>query len=291
MIKRYIFILCIFSHQYTVHAEVKPLLRWYQYDLPPYHILRGDLAGQGPLDLMLSLWKDTLPDYDHKDIPVNTTRMLREFSSTRDHRCITGSFIFPESTPNWLWSAPIYVEPPVLLVTRKKIWEQLGKPDSIEFENLLTRQSLKFGHFDGRIYTGKIDQAIQHASQYDHVITVASHASGESLMKMLNRKRVDYILGFITEIQWLNLSKQQDYSTHFKTIRLKHHQELQSVHVGCVNTNWGKQTIDALNRTITPENQSKIWQRYSRWINDSMLIEYFLNIQRDFFTRQTIDNE
>lgn len=258
-------------------------IQWFQYDLPPYHILRGQYVGQGPLDHMFKLWQQALPEYQHNTIPVNTTRMLREFTSNRNYRCITGSFIFPVSSKNWLWSKPVYVEPPALIVTRNDIWTKLNKPESIDFDTLLKDPNLIFGHFDGRIYSGQIDQKVQSIINNKNIVTIATHASGESLMKMLHRRRVDYILEYLPEIHWLGLSKQLGYTEDFATIKLKNHKTLMPVHVGCVKSEWGKGIINRLNQVITVGNRKLIWHYYEQWLKKPALKKYFHDIQVKHF--------
>lgn len=271
--------LALASGGWAANGEV---VNWYRYDLPPYHILRGEHARTGPLDHMFKVWKETLPGRQHLTHSVNITRMSREFRSRKDHRCITGSFIFPESRSTWLWSRPIYVEPPAVIVTRHDTWERWGRPQSIDFRALLANGEFRFGHFD-RIYGGLIDRQITDAKDRDHVLTVASHASGESLMKMLHRGRVDYILAYLPEIRWLSLSRQMGYAEDFVTVLVENHATLSPVHVGCVDTPWGRATMEKLNSAITPEMRQQVWEHYQRWLSNPKHSRYFEQTQTRYF--------
>ncbi len=273
------------------HSEPSKQILWFQYDLPPYHILRGKYVGQGPLDYMFQRWRNSLPEYRHVSIPVNTTRMLREFNSNRDYRCITGSFAFPQSKENWLWSKPIYVEPPAVVVTRNDVWAKLNKPKSIDFDNLLNHSDLIFGHFDGRIYSGEIDQQIESVINNENIISIATQASGESLMKMLHRRRVDYILEYLPEIHWLTLSKQLGYAKDFATIALKNHKSLLPVHVGCVKSQWGEKIIQRLNQAINNDTRQQIFQHYENWLAKPSLKKYFHNVQQRYFNSLNNENQ
>ncbi len=282
MFTRFLLLFLLFYSAFSWSESAKQI-QWFQYDLPPYHILRGQYIGKGPLDYMLRLWQQTLPEYQHSALPVNTTRMLREFTSNRNYRCITGSFVFPISMENWVWSKPIYVEPPAVIVTRQDVWKKLKRPDSIDFDSLLKNPNLIFGHFDGRIYSGEIDQKVQSIINNNNIITIATHASGESLMKMLHRERVDYILEYLPEIHWLGLSKQLGYTKDFATIKLKNHKTLMPVHVGCVKTEWGEGIINRLNQVITVDNRKLIWHQYKQWLKKTSLKKYFDSVQVDYF--------
>lgn len=264
-------------------ARSETIITWYRYDLPPYHILRGEFVGQGPLDYVFELEKQWLSDFRHTTIAVNTTRMNREFLSRKDHRCITASFIFPVSVPGWTWSNAIYVEPPAVVVGNDQAITPLAKNDSVDFEVLLAQENLKFGHFDGRIYGGIVDPLIEEYLDKPNFISVSSYASGESLMRMLNRGRVDFILEFLPEIHWLNLSGQLTTQTKLSNFKIIGHEPLSPVHIGCVNTDWGNKIIARVNKAITPSVRATIWEKYEKWLYTDFAINHFRNAQQQYF--------
>ncbi len=268
----------------NAESKSKQLITWYMYDLPPYHILRGDFKGQGPLDYIYSTWQMLLPNYQHKPVPVNIKRMLREFNSTKDYRCITSSFKFPESLEHWVWSKALYVEPPAVIVANNKVVNSHTTGDSADFAELLADKSIVFGHFDGRIYSGKLDNLIKKNIGQPNVLSVSSYAPGESLMRMLQRGRIDYILEYLPEIHWLKLSNQLDKKLNFSALSITNHQTLSPVFVGCVASQWGQQTILQLNEKITDNFRKLIWRKYEKWLYSDFAITHFRQAQKQFFS-------
>jgi len=258
-------------------------ITWFRYDLPPYHILRGEYKGQGPLDYIHELEKQWLSDHQHKTINVNVTRMLREFSTPGARRCITSSFIFPASLEHWVWSHAMYVEPPAVIIANAKVVERHGNNYAVDFESLIKDETLKFGHFDKRIYSGKIDQLINEQIGKSHILPVASYAPGESLMRMLQRGRVDYIIEYLPEIHWLMLSDQQEDNISLSTLKIEGHDSLSPVHIGCAKSEWGEETIKRLNKEINANIRQKVWQKYERWLHSDFAISIFRDAQERYF--------
>lgn len=261
----------------------RPKLKWYMYDLPPYHVMRGEFIGQGPLDLMRDTWVKSLPDIDHQFFPVNISRMSREFKQSKPGLCITGSFIFPESRGNWVWSEAIYIEPPASIVIRSDTWEEIGRPRSVSLESLLEDPTIRFGHFGQRIYGNQIDRLLERFEARPDFITVTTRASGETLMKMLYRHRVDFILEYLPEIKWLVKSKQVESEGQFETVDIEGHQQLSPVHVGCTNTEFGRRVIARLNDVIDESFRLKVWRNHKLWLPSAREGERFLEYQRQYF--------
>jgi len=278
-------------------------ITWYMYDLPPYHILRGADKGTGPLDFIYQQWQTLLPTYDHQPVAVNTTRMVREFQSDKDHRCITSSFIFPQSKDHWVWSKAIYVEPPAVIVTRRSLVSTFmkqygvdidGTPcqdcDSriVDFRKMIATQSLRFGHFEGRIYSGFVDALINDKIDHEHVISVSTYAPGEGLMRMLQRGRVDYIVEYLPEIHWLSRSNQLEADRELIALKIAEHHALSPVHVGCTNTAWGNGIIEKLNQQITPQFRALVGQAFEPWLLDDFNVTHFREAQSRYFDKSTV---
>ena len=274
--------LLMLSPLHGEEAETKTL-RWYMYDLPPYHIMRGEFVGQGPLDLMRDTWLQVLTDYQHQTYPVNVPRMIREFQQSRPGLCITGSFAFPESKNNWVWSEPIYVEPPASVVLRKETWESLGSPEAVDLKALLLDPTLNYGHFTYRIYGDEIDRLLRQYRERPDFIEVTTRASGETLMKMLYRGRIDFILEYLPEVKWLVKSEQVPADALFETVKIKGHEQLSPVHVGCTDTPVGRQVIAQLNRVIDSEFRLRVWNNHKLWLPNSRTAEEFMSYQYQYF--------
>ncbi len=276
-------LLAFLMFQRQVYA--KDVIIWNQLNVAPFHITTGELKGEGYGDKILEFWRAVLPEYKHEIRVMNFPRLIEELKDPENNNCTASLIKMPAIADHRAWGRKLYIVPPMLIVTRPEVLsKKLGNLSEISFEDLINRRELKFGYVTTQNYSKDIDTIIAKNKGQKNLYGISSGSQVKSLLLMINKKRIDWMVAWPHEAAWFLKSEQtKTDKLSFATIAIKGFKADYSAFPNCSKNEWGKKIIDKINSNITPEIRKKFHSFYESWLIDKNSIDLFRSIQKEEF--------
>ncbi len=242
------------------HAEDKETITWYSADFPPLSIPNGPKKGKGYNDLQVNMLINRLDNYEAKYRTANFKRIVQQIQK-QEKACCASLIKKPEREIFMEFSIPWRVSFNNGIIfnkaDRNKFASYIDKNGIISLKRIIDDGNLKLGISHGRSYKKEIDQIIDKVRKSEHVVEQAGQDVFQGLLYMLRKGRVDYILGYPHEAQYIasKMGKAEYFSFHTMAEIAKPYT---IAYVGCPKNQWGKAVIKAANKIIkeirvTPE--------------------------------------
>jgi uncharacterized protein (TIGR02285 family) len=260
-------------------------ITWYHANFPPVTIPYGPDAGTGFYDRITQFIIQRLDGYEHDFQVANFKRIISEIRSQAPVCCAT-LYKTPEREKYVAFSMPVVVVLPSGIIARKtdagKLSAYVAEDNRISFERVMQDGQFSVGVAKGRAYTGAIDTILDRYRSSPLVIERAGKDVFKGLFEMLLAGRVDLIIGYPTEAQYVGRTMGQDDRVVFHPVA-EMSQNYTLGHVGCPKNEWGRtiiRQVDAILETYrsTPEFTGF----YEHWI-DAQTIPAYRQITRDVF--------
>ncbi len=263
-----LFLVCLFAVCFNLYGN--PSIYWAVTDFPPFYIQNGAYKEKGPADLVQTLLQSNMAEYDHKRVLVNVERMQVMFA-TEHNVCNTAMLQTPERRDSMYFSRiPIGVVLSSGIVILRKKRHLFPPGDKIALSDVLRTRQFIGGMSSGRHYGMKVDEMLagnQHESRL-------LHRSGEDinmgLLGMLARGRVDYILAYDNEINYLLKQQHLPFGRDdFMFIPLSEQPEFQLVYAACSKTPFGAKVIDKIDAVLKNKVHNPEYKEYwTPWFSD-----------------------
>ena len=263
-------------------AQAKQVLVWLLRDLPPLTIFEGPQKGRGVIDQLMPALIASLPEYEHSILRVNRARglqMLQEPTFTCDP-----SLLWSQERTRWIaYSSPSLRIMSNGLAVRRQDREALApfiQDGEIDLAALLASDGKKLGVVAERSYGQNVDQWLKQAPAQALTAHYGNDALG-SLLQMQRLGRLSALLGYWAEIRYQAQQQGIDPAAlSFYPIRQTPH--YQSLHIGCSDTEEGRQVIARINQTLHTLDLQQLSESYAAWLDTSMRGAYREEI-RGFF--------
>ena len=174
---------------------------WMVSDFPPAHVLSGDGAGTGILDLEIRYFSEQMADFTHG---TKLTPNIRAWALLKDHDgiCIAGAIDLPERRQYALYSRHVAmaVLGPQLLVRRDRIERFAAFRNAegeIDLAALAAAPSLRAARTNDRPLGPAIDRFSNSASG-----NLAHLPSSTQAVTMLEKGHIDYAFGYANELTY-----------------------------------------------------------------------------------------
>lgn len=274
-------------------AFAKEEIHWVDVNIPPYHhIQTGDLdlfsetlePHDGITDRLLQLLADALPKYTHKHTIVPTARLL-SFLEKGHNVCNPAMKITPDRKEYIVFSQrPSIIAPSNGITIRAEDQNLFGEPPVV-FERLLNSPNLVLGIEFGRAYGPEIDQLLTRYKASDSVYERFSSPAYFGLIKMLMRKRVDYVLGFPMEFSYVKHTRKLTQDIAF--LPLKEPEEFSYSYVGCSKTAAGRQLITEVDKALARIRKTEDYREaIERWLPPVLHESFRQHYKEEFLTHQ-----
>ena len=224
------------------HAESDEIT-WRIIDWPPFYIVDGPQAQQGLYDNIIHDLSMALSEYDHNLLEMSTPRALFEIQKGR-------KVCHPSALANTdaiLSSVNSFLLPHRIIIKHDQAdnFVSLLNPDnSLSLKKLL--QSNKFGGLSKNRYTSSLNKIID---QYPSSRFYKS-PNYSSLVDMLIRERIDYILEYVPITQFAAGPHNQLTSYAISETQDQH---FIPVHIACPKNSWGKAVIKKINLALNKQ--------------------------------------
>jgi len=183
-------------------ADAAERINWIVTDFPPGHVVNGDQAGTGIIDLEISYFADHLPEFIHV---TKETANIRAWAllKQKDGICIADAIDLPERR-----QFAVYTRLPSMaalgpqLLTRRdqaaRFAPYRNAAGEIDLNELAANASLRAARTSDRPLGVAIEQFTSNPGQS----RLATLPTSRQAVMMLDKSRVDYAFGYANEITY-----------------------------------------------------------------------------------------
>lgn len=260
----------------------KDTLIWLLRDFPPLTIASGPQQGLGAIDRLMPLLIARMPEYEHQILRVNRARgmqMLNEPSFTCDP-----TLLWTEArAKSIIFSIPTYAVISNGMVIRREDASRFSpfiESGQVDLGALLASQTIKLGVVAERSYGPVIDQILHNAAAAGLSPHYGNDAVG-SLLQMERLGRLQALISYWPEARYQAVQQSID-PEDLAFYPIKGTAKYQFAHVGCSNTDQGRQAMEIINREMRVLRQSKLIDFYAEWLDPQSRVEYLQDAKAFF---------
>jgi uncharacterized protein (TIGR02285 family) len=237
----------------SASAEEMPKFGWLAVDLPPFAITSGPQAHTGYVDQIIALLQTKFTGYQHSITYGNSSRIEQEMKRGRN-TCTVSMLRTPAREQYMVFSKPfLRIMPNGIITLRSQIDRLTGGRDStapLALADLIADKHLTLGLVQGRVYGAQLDHAIQSAMQQDstHIQVLSGSNVGEGLYRLLQRKTIDYMIGYPEEEQYFFKRYTNPQATAY--LAISENSALVDHSFGCSKTAWGRQRVEQMDHLL-----------------------------------------
>lgn len=262
---------CLVSNLYADQKNDDTVITWGEPHFPPYVITKGENENNGIDDLIKQDVSEHLTGFTHVFRNANYAKILDEIKKQK-HVLITPLFKTLEREKYVHYSSiPSYLVLPNGVIInkedKKRFTPYLTHENTLDIEQLITSEKISIGINLGRSYSGILDEMIvKHGSSF---YKKSSVDLSESMLKMLQARRFDAMLGFPVEARFVAEKAGINYNA-FEVLPVKGMVPYSAVYFGGPKTEWGKNVIEKLNKILMKDGTiARYVKFYEGWLNDT----------------------
>lgn len=261
-------------------------IRWLGIDLAPMMMLDGPQAGTGYLDEIMNTVRPLFPGYKQSIVYGNSARLEQQMK-LGGNTCTVAMLQTPARAKFMVFSKPFARIIPNGVITLKSLEPKFNafrdSYGNISLTKASADSSLRFGLAQGRVYGGKIDPLIKPLlgpPVAPQVMLLGSTNIGEGLYRMLQRGRVDYMLGYPLEEQYF-LQRYADVKSATVFLPVAEAGPLIDRHFACAKSPWGEQRVAEMNRHLeSKELRQKLQSIYESHLSSDARSLYRFWLER-----------
>ena len=251
MKKTIVFILLsMVIHCSTAWAE--ETMTWLVTNWPPLQMLEGPDKGKGRYDAFMELYREHLPQYEHKTIEMNWSRFWTDIKEGKNV-CSIFAVYSKDRAEFAEYSELATVGIPLRIVMRQSDMEKLGNPESISLIDLLEDDRFKGTLVNKRSYFAILDPILEEHHRNIKRISV----SDKNLIRMILSGRTDYTLEYSYVANYLAEKYKTEYDTKIGSIAIKELPPVVSAYLACPKNEWGKKVIKDFNAALSKLKHTK----------------------------------
>ncbi len=268
-------------------AAAEETVAWMEVIFPPGYIQEGPFKGQGYEDVVTDILQENLPEYRHEVMMGNVARMFHEFKQKKNV-CNVALFKTPEREKFMHFSIPSTFTLPNRLIALAGGSESLHEGSAVSLDALL-KKDVRLGVSRGRSYGKPIDKVLKKYESDGSVFLHSGEDVFQSLLKMLLKGRLDYMLGLPEEAVYVaERMGVKDKIVTFQIQESKGGYDAWLGHVACSKTDWGKRLIDRINTILLKQRPTDRYRMaYERWLDENS-IKIYSRLYDDVFLKTSV---
>lgn len=239
---------------FSAIANSSATLEWVINTAPPFHIVSGELEGQGICDVLMDVIDEAIPELKSNRTIFPQTRITQQFDRNQN-QCFPCMIHRPTSTSATYTEPTHFYYPHGIITTQAHaaiIIEKYGSPVSLE--SLVRDDSFQLGYPAGRRYP-----SLQHivdgfaGTEITRVVHTGENATA-AILAMIKSGRIDYTIDY----QILNNFDASTSNTAALTFLPIAETEGSYVlgAIGCTNNEWGRGMVNAINQVLPQVRQN-----------------------------------
>jgi len=248
-------------------------ITWLDFEFPPFYVHAGPDEGNGMGDYVVERLIAGLPDLHHRRQTASPTRILHEVSAGR--RVCSAAYIrTPERERVMTFSIPDLLLPPNGITVRREALARFGPSGTaVSLATLLGDESLRLGVAAGRSYGAGIDAALAAVEGQPQVYVRQGEDLYESLVQMLVRGRLDYVLGYPYEARYV--ARTLGLGDAIVNLPLVEAPDYTFAHVVCPKNDWGRALVGRIDAVLRRERPTDAYRAaIERWLDPDMLVAF-----------------
>lgn len=261
MMNKLILMLSLISFSITIHS--KETIIWRVTDWPPMYILEGPDKGKGLYDELITMFQKALPEFNHKNVVMNTTRAVRQMDKG-DNYCHTS-----------------------VMMKRVKGKYSISKLNSILLAHRIIIRSDKKGLIDNPSIMS-IDDLIQNPILKGGLTSFRTHNALKKYEKDKEKLKLMYIEGAYKQMLHVLFLGRVDYTIQYTPVVRYHEKQFKklgitdyidikeslsdpyiNVYTACADTEIGRKVISKVDKVIEAERlKKKLEEIQLRWYDE-----------------------
>ena len=262
-------------------AGAKEVVYWQTVNWPPFQILRGKDAGKGRLNVIIAMFQDRLPQYEHRNIEMNWARY---WEKVKGGSLILNSLAIKteERSRFAVFSKVMTFTLPHRIVLKKETIENAGNPESVAFSGFIR---------DPR-FSGVIEQKRSYSPALDRILE-ATGAGGnlqrkslaaENILNMILSGRTDYTIEYPFVVEYLMKKKSPPNTVRMGSIRIEELPRYITARVAAPRTPVGEKVIEDIDRIVGKITATRQYLELHRmWHSDPIELQQIEAIYEELF--------
>lgn len=257
----------------SVGAQQDPKqITWLEMGFPPFYVPDGKDAGMGIADQVTRVLRERMPGWSHRSEAANPAEISARIRAG-EQVCTAAYIRTPQREQYMEFSVPDLLLPPNGITIRREDLARFGGGQPASLATLLDNPALRLGVAQGRAYGDEIDALLQQHKKDRHVYSRFGEDVYGTLLDLLLRKGVDYIIGYPYEAAFH--ARQRGLEDSIVSLVVQENPTLTRAHVACPRTEWGRTTVAAIDRVLREVRPTAEYRGFvERWLGAELRQPY-----------------
>lgn len=242
---------------------------------PPFFIHEGPLEDQGYEDLLTDILEENLPQYNHKRMQATISRHYQQWKQG-ENACSVAMYKTAEREEFAYFSIPSCFTLPPGIIILKESFDKFGGKKVISLSDILKEETLVIGRAKKRSYGVEMDKVLNEFGTEKNTFAYEGPQLTLNLFKMLLAGRIDGLPSLPEEAMYL--AETEGFKDKIMILAINENlvnYDAMITRVACSKTDWGKQTIENINKVLLEQRPTDRFRAaYERWLDTSALEEY-----------------
>ncbi|MCQ8881769.1 TIGR02285 family protein [Pseudoalteromonas shioyasakiensis] len=262
-------LLLLFSLPAYANKQPKAI-EWIMVDFAPYYIMHDKYEGTGRDESVIKLLEKALPEVSFKRTLLPASRAVHELSNPHNNYCMLSLYQNEHRKQHIQFtehSSTVGLSPSIAIRKELAAKLELDVTKPVSLKSLLA-ENLALGVSMSRSFGTNIDKVINE-SHDANIISRPGRDTLASLTYMLQKKRIDILLGYPSEHYYLAHS--MGFEDELTQITLTEAPALSIGYVGCTKNKQGEVTVKLLDQTLEKIAHTDAFHDVLvRWLPDNL---------------------
>jgi len=246
-------------------------IEWIMVDFAPYYIMNDKYEGTGRDESVIKLLEKALPEVSFKRTLLPASRAVHELSNPQNNYCMLSLYQSEHRKQHIQFtehSSTVGLSPSIAIRKELATKLELDVTKPVSLKSLLDDKHLALGVSMSRSFGADIDSVINE-SHDANIISRPGRDTLASLTYMLQKKRIDILLGYPSEHYYLAHS--MGFEDELTQLSLTEAPALSVGYIGCTNNEQGKETAKLLDEALEKIAHTDAFHDVLvRWLPDNL---------------------
>ena len=253
------------------YANKQPkAIEWIMVDFAPYYIMHDKYEGTGRDESVIKLLEKALPEVSFKRTLLPASRAVHELSNPQNNYCMLSLYQSEHRKQHIQFtehSSTVGLSPSIAIRKELATKLKLDSTKPVSLKSLLA-ESLALGVSMSRSFGANIDKVINE-SHDANIISRPGRDTLASLTYMLQKKRIDILLGYPSEHYYLAHS--MGFEDDLTQLSLTEAPALSIGYIGCTKNKQGEVTVKLLDEALEKIAHTDAFHDVLvRWLPDNL---------------------
>jgi len=253
------------------YANKQPkAIEWIMVDFAPYYIMHDKYEGRGRDESVIKLLEKALPEVSFKRTLLPASRAVHELSNPQNNYCMLSLYQSEHRKQHIQFtehSSTVGLSPSIAIRKELATKLKLDSTKPVSLKSLLA-ENLALGVSMSRSFGANIDKVINE-SHDANIISRPGRDTLASLTYMLQKKRIDILLGYPSEHYYLAHS--MGFEDDLTQLSLTEAPALSIGYIGCTKNKQGEVTVKLLDEALEKIAHTDAFHDVLvRWLPDNL---------------------